>query len=184
MKHLLIVLALVLVSAASAELRITDYDGAVKATKVNLDSVRNSRSFRVDVDGDGKKDSVELYFEQSSYSLVCYDGRDKVWIAGFDVLSEPTYVEFAPARVIGPDKPVVVVKFSTGVQMVDSLYIVDVIRTAAGLKSSDMLRCSAAWGDAPTIVKPGFVEIQHFRGWPMTRYLWDGDKYIVQQVEK
>ena len=93
-------------------------------------------------------------------------------------------MEFAPAYVIGPDKPVMVVKFSTGVQMADSLYIIDIVRTASGLKPSTLLRCSAAWGDAPTVVKPGFVEIQHFRGYPMTRYLWDGDTYTAKQVEE
>ncbi len=185
MMRLSLTIVLLLASAAYAELRIRDYHGEVAVTKVNLDSVRNSRSFRMDVDGDGKKDSVLLYFEQTSYNLVCYDHGEKVWISYFDITdAEPTYVEFAPAYVIGPYKPVMVVKFSTGVTMTDSLFIVDMVRTAAGLKPFTLLSCSATWGDAPTIVKPGFVEIQHFRGWVTARYLWDGEKYIEQQVQE
>jgi hypothetical protein len=183
MMRLFAVLSLALVPAAVAELRIKDSHGDVVVTKVRLDSLRNARSFRMDVDGDGTKDSIVVYFEQSYYGLVTFDHGNKVWIAGFDATENPPCVEFAPACVVGPDKPVMVVKFSTGAQMNDSLYIVDVVRFASGLKPVTLLRCSATWGDAPTIVKPGFVETQHFRGWPTARYIWDGDGYVEVQVE-
>lgn len=62
-------LILLLAPWASGELRIRDYNGDVKVTRVVLDSLSSERTYYLDVDGDGRRDTVQLYFEQVGYHL-------------------------------------------------------------------------------------------------------------------
>ncbi|MEO0118907.1 MAG: hypothetical protein ABIK66_07270, partial [candidate division WOR-3 bacterium] len=41
-----------------------------------------------------------------------------------------------------------------------------------------LIDSSAGWGNSPVILKPGYVEIKHFREWLIAKYLWDGEKFI------
>jgi len=177
-------LVMILFSLTSGELRIRDYFGDVEVTRVVLDSLRSPRTYQIDVDGDGRKDTVRLYFEQVGYHLVCLDGEDKVWIAFYEAGEADGTVEFAAAYVTGPRKPVMVVKATRGLALGDSLFIVDLVRTAGGLRAETLLTCGATWADATTIVEPRFVECRHFRGWPEARYSWNGERFVAQDITR
>lgn len=77
-----------------------------------------------------------------------------------------------------------VVKTTRGLALGDSLLIVDMVRTAAGLKAQVLLACHAAWADATTVVEPRFVECRTFRGWPAARYVWNGEGFVEQSIQE
>jgi len=183
MKQLLLAGLLAIASAGRAELKVTDSRGAVPVTRVNLDSVKGKVSFLQDIDGDGRNDTLKVFFRQAYYQLVYMDHGDEWGLASVELPEEGSYVEFATAKVAGLYKPALIVKFGQGAAGGDSLYIFDMVQKTSGLRPITLLATSAAWGDAPTVVKPGLVEIATFRNWLCARYLWDGEKYVEQKVD-
>ncbi len=183
MKRLLLAGLLAIISAGRAELKVTDARGTVPVTRVNLDSVKGKESFLQDIDGDGRLETLKVFFRQVGYELVYMDHGDEIFLAGDEFPKEGEYVEFTTATVAGQYKPVLVVKFAEKDAAGDSLYIFDMVQRTDGLTPITLLETSAAWGDAPTTVKPGIVEIATFRNWLVSKYLWDGDKYIEQTVK-
>lgn len=178
------VLFVLLVSVANGELRIRDYNGEVRVTRVRLDSIDGCLTYHLDADGDGRKDTLLLYFEQVSYQLVWNTEGEKVTIAGLGQDGDEHVMEFAAAYVVGTSKPVMVVKTSQGVEEGYRILVVDLIRTARGPRADVLLDGDAGWLNSQlTIVKPNIIESVHFRGWPVDRYVWDGDKFMKVKLD-
>lgn len=183
MRLCLVALAL-LPAVVSGELRIRDYNSDVSVTRVRLDSIAGRLTYYLDADGDGRKDTLLLYFEQVGYELTWKTNGEKVLVAGVEPDGDENVMEFAAAYVISTHKPVMVVKVSQGVSEGYSIRIVDLVRTARGPKVDVLLDGDAGWLNATTtVVKPNFVESIHFRGWPVDRYIWDGERFVKQKLD-
>ncbi len=168
----------------NAELQIRDYYGEVKPIRVCLDSFNDPAFYYLDVDGDGKKDTLKIYFEQVGYWLACLDHDEKVDIVGCDIEADENILEFASAYIISPQKPVLIVKLSRGTSEDYGIYVVDLVRTVRGLRADFLLNENAGWANSPTtIVRPNLIEYRHFRGWVTERFIWDGEKFVHQVPE-
>jgi len=162
-----------------------DYFGDIKPTRFKLDT---TTSFIFDLDGDGKNDTATLFFQQTSWVLEIksHKSKAKVWIFGDEAAKgAECYVEIARAFLTTEEKPLLLVAIEKTPSLGNEFYIFDIIHTARGVEIKSILEeKSAGWANSPVIIKPGFVEIQHFRGWTIAKYLWDGKSFVKFGDEK
>ncbi len=174
-------------SFLNGKLLVRDYYGDVNVVRVRLDSLTEPVFYYLDVDGDGKNDTLKIYGEQTGYWFV-YTGRgEKTYIAGCDMSEgDENILEFAVGYVVSPHKPVVIAKIYRGVEVSDDrIYVVDMVPTVKGMRAEVLLDGEAGWTTLmTTIVRPNFIETRHFRGWVESRYIGNGDRFVEQKSEE
>lgn len=180
-----VLLTITLTTQYSTVMRGRDYVGTIKVRSVDIsDAVgANAKTLLVDADGDGQRDTLDVFFEQTAHRVTLRDGAERPIIAWFEPGETEVQLEYARAFLLGPDKPVMLFCFIQGLASGNQLIIVDVVRTATGRKSYTLFDDSAGWSNCPIVFNPNAIEIRHFRGWPEARYLWSKDKFVSVPVE-
>lgn len=153
-----------------------DYFGKIKVKRFLI----KDTTFIFDLDGDKIKDTFAIYFLQTGYNFEIRSHKSKkifFWIEeGNDM---DIYVEVARAFLVNDEKPLLLIGIEKSPAHGNEFHIYDVVHTAKGVEVFPLLiDSSAGWGNSPVILKPGYVEIKHFREWLIAKYLWDGEKFI------
>lgn len=153
-----------------------DYFGKIKVKRFLI----KDTTFIFDLDGDKIKDTFAIYFLQTGYNFEVRSHKSKkifFWIEeGNDM---DIYVEVARAFLVNDEKPLLLIGIEKSPAHGNEFHIYDVVHTAKGVEVFPLLiDSSAGWGNSPVILKPGYVEIKHFREWLIAKYLWDGEKFI------
>ncbi|MEO0105660.1 MAG: hypothetical protein ABIK46_06035 [candidate division WOR-3 bacterium] len=153
-----------------------DYFGKIKVKRFLI----KDTTFIFDLDGDKIKDTFAIYFLQTGYNFEVRSHKSKkifFWIEeGNDM---DIYVEVARAFLVNDEKPLLLIGIEKSPAHGNEFHIYDVVHTAKGIEVFPLLiDSSAGWGNSPVILKPGYVEIKHFREWLIAKYLWDGEKFI------
>ncbi|MEO0019914.1 MAG: hypothetical protein ABIK47_04645 [candidate division WOR-3 bacterium] len=167
-------------------IRGRDYFGPIKVSRFLLDT--NLVIF-LDVDGDRKPDTLEVQFLQIQWCLRIRAHKSEVILAltedealFYDTFTD-IYAEVATAFLTNEEKPLLLVAKEVFPALGNQFWIYDVVHTARGLNAETLLNVpNAGWANSPVLIKPGYVEIQHFRNWTIAKYIWDGDKFIEVPV--
>ncbi|MEO0025729.1 MAG: hypothetical protein ABIK54_03095 [candidate division WOR-3 bacterium] len=173
---------LLLLSPREILIRGRDYFGPVKVSSFLLDS---NRVLLLDVDGDHKADTLSAEFLQIQWCLRVRAHRSEVLLDLVDaekLMEYPDgefYAEVTTAYLTGEEKPVLLVAVEGFPALGNSFWIYDIYNTARGLRAETLLEVrDAGWANSPVFVKPGHIEIRHFRNWIIARYVWDGEKFV------
>ena len=184
MKALISLFLLTVVAApAVAVMRGRDYKGDITVNSIEVGHLIGKKAVRVDVDGDGVKDTLDIYFRQTGYTVSLRDRGEEVFLTFFECGDTNVTLEYARSYLLSPDKPVMLFCYTRPTADGNQLEIVDVVRTADGRKGMSLLKCSAGWADCPVVVKPGYIEMRHFRGWVEAKYQWNGSQFDELPVE-
>lgn len=158
-------------------IRGRDYFQEIKVSRFLL----KDTTFYFDLDGDKKKDTLLLYFYQTEYRLEVRSHKSKDIIL---YIPEPSdtfakyYIEIGRAFLVNDEKPLLIMAIEKFPALGNEFYIYDIINTAKGIKAEPLLvDKSAGWDSSPIILKPGYVEIRHFRDWLIAKYVWDGEQF-------
>uniref|UniRef100_A0A7V4CH88 Uncharacterized protein n=1 Tax=candidate division WOR-3 bacterium TaxID=2052148 RepID=A0A7V4CH88_UNCW3 len=153
-----------------------DYFGKIKVKRFLI----KDTTFIFDLDGDKIKDTFAIYFLQTGYNFEIRSHKSKkifFWIEERNDMD--IYVEVARAFLVNDEKPLLLIGIEKSPAHGNEFHIYDVVHTAKGVEVFPLLiDSSAGWGNSPVILKPGYVEIKHFREWLIAKYLWDGEKFI------
>lgn len=167
-------------------IRGRDYFGPIKASRFLLDT---NRLILLDIDGDRKLDTVEVQFLQIQWCLKIRAHKSEVILALTEVeelfndTSADIYVEVATAFLTNEEKPLLLVAKEAFPALGNQFWIYDVVHTARGLNAETLLNVpDAGWANSPVLIKPGYIEIRHFRNWTIAKYIWDGEKFIEVPV--
>ncbi|MEO0074855.1 MAG: hypothetical protein ABIK31_01950 [candidate division WOR-3 bacterium] len=159
-----------------------DYFGEINPIRFELDS---NYTYLWDLDGDGKKDTVRIYFSQTYWALEVSAHKSECQVCLIDdeyALSSDDieiFVELTPAYLTTDEKPLLLVSIEKSPAHGNEFYVYDVINTARGLQMECLLQDKeAGWSNSPVIVKPNYIEIKHFREWTIAKYVWDGNNFI------
>lgn len=160
-----------------------DYLGKIRVTRFLI----KDTLFIFDLDGDKIKDTLSIYFLQTCYNFKVKSHKSEkvfLWIEESDTNTK-IYVEVARAFLVNDEKPLLLIGIEKSPALGNEFHIYDVVHTAKGIEVFPLLiDSSAGWSNSPVILKPGYVEIRHFREWLIAKYLWDGEKFIkVYDVE-
>ncbi len=160
-----------------------DYFGKIKVKRFLI----KDTIFIFDLDGDKMKDTFAIYFLQTGYNFEIRSHKSKkifFWIEERNDMD--IYVEVARAFLVNDEKPLLLIGIEKFPAHGNEFHIYDVVHTAKGIEVFPLLiDSSAGWANSPVILKPGYVEIKHFREWLIAKYLWDGEKFIkVYDVEE
>uniref|UniRef100_A0A7V3ZTS6 Uncharacterized protein n=1 Tax=candidate division WOR-3 bacterium TaxID=2052148 RepID=A0A7V3ZTS6_UNCW3 len=158
-------------------IRGRDYFQEIKVSRFLL----KDTTFYFDLDGDKKKDTLLLYFYQTEYQLEVRSHKSKkiiLFIEEAPYASAEYYIEIGRAFLVNDEKPLLIIAIEKFPALGNEFYIYDIIHTAKGIKAEPLLvDKDAGWGNSPIILKPGYVEIRHFRDWLIAKYVWDGEQF-------
>ncbi|MEO0009587.1 MAG: hypothetical protein ABIK22_01225 [candidate division WOR-3 bacterium] len=173
---------LLLLSPREILIRGRDYFGPVKVSSFLLDS---NRVLLLDVDGDHKADTVSAEFRQVEWCLRVRAHRSEVLLDLVDAekLMETSegdfYAEIATAYLTSEEKPVLLVAVEGFPALGNRFWVYDIFNTARGLRAETLLaEPSAGWANSPVFLKPGYIEIKHFRNWTIAKFVWDGERFV------
>ena len=169
---------------AWASIQGTDFRGTVTVTTESLFGMNGTKTLKLDVNGDGVLETLDIYVRQVGYVLSIRDAGEEVPIASFDDLKGEPTLNIAASYLVSPKKPVVVINLVQGEAAGDSLVIFDIVRTVRGLEAMPLLSEQAAWADGHVVLKPNCVEIRTFRDWAVAKFLWDGSEFVKQKIEE
>ncbi|MCS7250415.1 MAG: hypothetical protein N2323_03910 [candidate division WOR-3 bacterium] len=160
-----------------------DYFGKIKVRRFLLkDTV-----FIFDLDGDKVKDTLSIHFLQTGYNFKVKSHKsEKIFLWLEEEEDVDIYIEVARAFLVNDEKPLLLIGIEYSPVHGNEFHIYDIVHTAKGIEVFPLLiDSSAGWASSPVILKPGYVEIRHFRQWLIAKYLWDGEKFIkIYDVEE
>lgn len=154
-----------------------DYFGKIKVIRFLL----KDTIFIFDLDGDKIKDTLFIHFLQTGYNFEVKSHKSEksfLWLEEGE-MNIDVYIEIARVFLVNDEKPLLLIGIERSPASGNEFHIYDVVHTAKGIEIFPLLIDSTAgWANSPVILKPGYVEIRHFRDWLIAKYLWNGKKFI------